>query len=136
VGPAHSPEDLTLRVEPDSVLFAGDVATAGRIPFVGDADTAAWVRALDLLRSGSVRCLVPGHGPAIDRPDADLSLMRDYLQYLRDQMRQAVDSFVSFDDAYARTDWSRFSRLPAFAAANRGNAYNVYLEIEREVLAR
>ena len=39
-------------------------------------------------------------------------------------------------EAYARTDWRRFSNLPAFEAANRINAYGTYLLLERESLAR
>ena len=38
--------------------------------------------------------------------------------------------------AYAKTDWSRFSKLPAFEAANRVNAYGQYLVMERGLLKR
>jgi hypothetical protein len=37
-----------------------------------------------------------------------------------------------FDEAYARVDWSRFEHLPLFRAANRMNAYNTYLLMERQ----
>jgi glyoxylase-like metal-dependent hydrolase (beta-lactamase superfamily II) len=49
VGPAHSSEDLALMVQNDGVLFAGDLVFRGRIPFVGDADSASWIAALDKL---------------------------------------------------------------------------------------
>jgi len=51
-------------------------------------------------------------------------------------MGKAVADFVPFDGAYARTDWSRYANLPAFAAANRVNAYGTYLLMERESLAK
>jgi hypothetical protein len=51
-------------------------------------------------------------------------------------MGAAVQDFVPFEEAYAATDWSAFSHLPAFEAANRRNAYNTYLLMERELLAR
>ena len=51
-------------------------------------------------------------------------------------MQRAVDDFVPFDEAYRKTDWSRFSRYPAFEAANRVNAYNTYLLLEKESLAK
>jgi len=47
-----------------------------------------------------------------------------------------VDEMVSFDEAYAASDWSEFSQLPAFDAANRRNAFQVYLAIEEEQLAQ
>ena len=38
-------------------------------------------------------------------------------------------------EAYARVDWSRFEKLPAFKAANRINAYNTFILMEKEALA-
>lgn len=78
------------------------------------------------------RFLVTGHGPASTDAAADIALTRDYLHYLREEMGRAIDDFISFDEAYARTDWSRFSALPAFEAANRRDAYNTFLLMENE----
>ena len=41
----------------------------------------------------------------------------------------------AFDEAYRNTDWSGFEDLPAFAEANRRNAYQVYLSMEAELLS-
>jgi hypothetical protein len=43
---------------------------------------------------------------------------------------------VPFDEAYANADWSEFEELPAFAEANRRNAYQVYLSMEAESLGQ
>jgi glyoxylase-like metal-dependent hydrolase (beta-lactamase superfamily II) len=134
VGPSHAPEDLALLVTADGVLFAGDTVYAGRVPFVGEADSARWLRAIERLLQIPTRVLVPGHGPASHRPREDLQLTHDYLTFLRTEMRRAVADFLPFDEAYARVDWQRFAALPTFNAANRGNAYNVYLQMEREAL--
>ena len=45
-----------------------------------------------------------------------------------------MKELTPFDEAYAKTDWSRYSALPAFEAANRINAYGVYLRMEQEAL--
>jgi glyoxylase-like metal-dependent hydrolase (beta-lactamase superfamily II) len=134
VGPAHSPEDLAMLVEPDEVLYSGDVVYVGRIPFIGDGDSRAWLAAIDRLAGFHARVLAPGHGPASDHPVATVILTRDYLTYLRDAMGRAVQNFTAFDDAYAHTDWSRYEAYPAFAEANRANAYNTYLQMEAESL--
>jgi hypothetical protein len=47
-------------------------------------------------------------------------------------MGQAAKNLEPFDDAYQAADWSRFEHLPLFRAANRMNAYNTYLLMERE----
>ena len=130
-GPAHTPEDLVVWLPSRRVLFAGDLVFRGRIPFVGQADSAHWIQALDGLLKFEADVIVPGHGPVSESTRADLELTRDYLRYLRQTMGEAARNMDPFDEAYARTDWSRFERLPLFGAANRMNAYNTYLLMER-----
>ena len=47
-------------------------------------------------------------------------------------MGEAARNLEPFEEAYARADWSRYQKLPLFNAANRINAYNTYLLMERE----
>jgi len=131
-GPSHTAEDLVVHDAATGVLFAGDIVFRGRVPFVGQADSRRWITALDRLLALQPRVLVPGHGPLSLEPAADLQLTRDYLAHLRQTMGEAARNLEPFDEAYARADWSRFAGLPLFAAANRMNAYNTYLLMERE----
>lgn len=133
-GKAHSDGDLAMLVEPDRVLFSGDIIFEGRIPFVGNADTKNWLRVMEKLETTGLIALVPGHGPASTKPDKTIALTRKYLAYLRDKMGAAAEEFKPFDQAYAETDWSEFKDLPAFDAANRINAYQVFLSMEAEFL--
>ena len=130
-GPAHTAEDLVVVLPQQRVLLAGDLVFRGRIPFVGLADSGRWIAALDRLINFDAQVIVPGHGPVSTSARADLQLTRDYLQHLRLTMGDAARNLDPFDEAYARADWSRFSHLPLFAAANRINAYNTYLLMEQ-----
>jgi glyoxylase-like metal-dependent hydrolase (beta-lactamase superfamily II) len=130
-GPAHTPEDMVVWVPQLKLLFAGDLVFRGRIPFVGQADSGRWIAALDTLLAFDARIIVPGHGPASADARADLELTRDYLAYLRRTMGEAARNLDSVAAAYARTDWSRFDKLPLFGPANRINAYNTYLLMEQ-----
>lgn len=132
VGPAHTPEDLVVLLPSEGVLFAGDLVFRGRIPFVGQADSRQWIAALDALLSMQASVVVPGHGAMSTTARADLQLTRDYLAYLREKMGAAAREMEPFDEVYARTDWSMFEQLPLFRAANRMNAYNTYLLMERQ----
>jgi glyoxylase-like metal-dependent hydrolase (beta-lactamase superfamily II) len=134
VGKAHSDGDLTLYVAPDRVLFSGDVIFEGRVPFLGDSNTRNWVAVLERMEREQLTALVPGHGGVATDPNAAISLTRRYLAYLRQQMGAAVSEFIPFSVAYEETDWSEFEDLPAFAEANRRNAYQVYLSMEAELL--
>jgi glyoxylase-like metal-dependent hydrolase (beta-lactamase superfamily II) len=130
-GPAHTPEDLVLMLPQQGVLFAGDLVFRGRIPFVGQADSARWVQALERLIAFKPRLIVPGHGPVSTSAESDLMLTRDYLLHLRQTMGEAARNLEPFDEAYAKADWSRFEHLPLFKADNRMNAYNTYLLMEQ-----
>ncbi|WP_240095809.1 MBL fold metallo-hydrolase [Thermomonas flagellata] len=136
VGPAHTPEDTALLVVEDGVLYSGDVVYAGRVPFIGDADTRSWLKAIDKVLALQPKVMVPGHGPVSRDPVRDATLTRDYITFLRTQMGQAARDFVPFDEAYAKVDWSKFAAEPTFDVANRNNAYNVYLQMEQELLGK
>ena len=134
IGPAHSPEDMAMYVKEDQVLYSGDLIFKGRVPYVGNADSQAWLAALDKLIAIKPKFLIPGHGAASSTPAKDMTLTREYLTYLRKTMGNAVENFVPFDEAYAQTNWKKYEKLPAFEAANRSNAYNTYLLMEKEAL--
>ncbi len=134
VGPAHSPEDLALFIPQDSMLYAGDLVFKGRVPFVGAADSKSWLASLDKLLVFKTKIMVPGHGGVSHNAKKDLTLTRDYLLYLRKTMGQAVADLTPFDEAYAKTSWKKFEKLPAFNEANRANAYNTYILMEKESL--
>lgn len=134
VSGAHSPEDLMLWVENDRVLLAGDLYFSGRIPFVGNADSKAWLAAMDRIGPLNPAMVIPGHGRASNQPQPDIDLTRAYLRFLRDEMGRAVRELMPFDEAYKTVDWSRYADVPAFEAANRINAYGTYLRMEQEAL--
>jgi glyoxylase-like metal-dependent hydrolase (beta-lactamase superfamily II) len=132
VGPAHAPEDLIVFVPSESVLFAGDLIFQGRIPFVGNADSRGWMSALDEIQKLKPKIVVPGHGTYSTNVLADVKFTRDYLAYLREVMGPAARDLDPFEEAYAKADWSEYEGMPLFRAANRMNAYNVYLSIQAE----
>jgi glyoxylase-like metal-dependent hydrolase (beta-lactamase superfamily II) len=134
VAGAHTDEDLMLFVEGGRALLAGDLYFSGRLPYVGNANSKAWLAAMDRIAPVAPKVVTPGHGAASSDPQPDIALTRDYLQFLRDRMGAAARELKSFDEAYAQTDWSRFAKLPAFEAANRINAYGTFLRMEQEAL--
>ena len=132
VGPAHAPEDLIIYVPSEKVLFAGDLVFRGRIPFVGNADSKGWLHALDEIQALNPSIVIPGHGAYSTNPAEDIRFTREYLKYLRESMTKSAVNMDPFEDAYKQTDWSEYEGMPLFRAANRMNAYNVYLSIQAE----
>jgi glyoxylase-like metal-dependent hydrolase (beta-lactamase superfamily II) len=64
LGAAHTKGDLIVYLNTDKILFAGDIALTGRLPFMQspDVDPDGWVRVLTALGHVPVEKLVPGHG--------------------------------------------------------------------------
>ena len=134
-GFAHANGDMMLFVENQSVLFAGDVFFSGRLPFVVDGNTKGWLKAIASMKALGAQRVVPGHGTVSTDVERDLATTERYIAFLRKQMGAAVNDLRSFDEAYQATDWTPFEHLPTFDAANRRNAYSVYLEMQAELLA-
>ena len=85
------------------------------------------------METGNITALIPGHGPAAKDPKQAIRATRRYLEKVRGVMESAVRNMDDFAETYDKTDWSEFSHLPAFEAANRRNAYQVYLSMEEEM---
>src|SRR3954468_6803670 len=132
-GPAHSSSDMMMLVEPDGVLFAGDIVQNSRIPHMNsdDVSTMQWLAALAEVERLDPKFIVPGHGKASTEAKQAIAFTRDYIQTVRSAMAAAVQDWTDFDAAYEKTDWSKYRDMPAFAANNRGNAYRIYLELEQ-----
>ena len=131
-GPAHSGSDIMMMVEPDGVLFAGDIVQNSRIPFMNsdDVNTVQWLNALDEVLKLNPKFIVPGHGGPSAAAKEAISFTRDYIAFVRTAMGKAVEIWTDFDTAYDQTDWTKYKTLPAFENNNRGNAYRIYLELE------
>lgn len=134
MGDAHSPEDLVMYIPQDNVLFSGDIIFRGRIPFIGTANTKQWLKTLDKLIVLNPLIVVPGHGAVTKSISQDIQFTKDYIVFLRQHMGEAVGDMLDFDEAYEAIDWSYYENFPAFEAANRRNAYNVFLAMEKELL--
>ncbi|MGN6311990.1 MAG: MBL fold metallo-hydrolase [Xanthobacteraceae bacterium] len=132
-GPAHSSSDMMMMVEPDGVLFAGDIVQNSRIPLMNsdDVSTTHWLAALSEVEKLQPKFIIPGHGKASTKAVEAIAFTRDYIQYVRAAMAKAVQDWTDFDAAYAQTDWSKYKDMPTFASNNRGNAYRIYLELEQ-----
>lgn len=132
-GPAHSASDMMMMVEPDGVLFAGDIVQNGRVPFMNgdDVDTKQWLKALDAVAKLNPRFIIPGHGQPSTAAQQAIAFTHDYITYVRQAMQKAVDNWTDFDVAYKQTDWSKYAKMPAFEANNHGNAYRIFLELEQ-----
>lgn len=135
-GAAHSSNDVMMMVEPDGVLFAGDVVQNSRIPFMNadDVSTANWFRRLNDIEKLNPKFIIPGHGGGSNAAKDAIAFTLRYIDYVRSAMQRAADSWTDFETAYQQVDWSEYRQLPGFSNNNKGNAYRVFLELEQSQL--
>jgi glyoxylase-like metal-dependent hydrolase (beta-lactamase superfamily II) len=64
LGPGHTQGDLIVVLPTDGVLFSGDLAGTGVLPFLrsADVDPRGWERILQRLAALKIEKMVPGHG--------------------------------------------------------------------------
>jgi cyclase len=60
--PGHTDGDLFIYIEALKTIIAGDLITTGKIPYMGDAYIADWIKALNYIGDLDAEIYIPGHG--------------------------------------------------------------------------
>ena len=99
-GPAHSSSDIMMMVEPDGVLFAGDIVQNSRIPFMNsdDVSTTQWLHALDEVGKARPEIHRSRPWPDLDRSEAG------------DRLYPRLHSISAGHDDRGRAELDRFRR--------------------------
>lgn len=130
VGDAHTPGSLVVAVDPDAVVFTGDVLYRGRLlSILSESRMQGWINAFERLRQFGVTLFIPGHGEpgplsAFEHPT------HEYLTALKQHMDQAVDEDIDLQDAIGSFDQSAWKGLADFKALYGRNAHQAYLQSE------
>ncbi|AKJ96262.1 beta-lactamase [Thioalkalivibrio versutus] len=131
VGSTHTHGSLIAVVEPDNVVFAGDVLYSGRLlAILPDGSVEGWLQAYEHLQNEYADAkFVPGHG----EPGA-LSTFEhpthDYLRALWDHMFEAADIGTDMQSAIRAFDDSPWQDLADFDDLAPRNANIAYQEAE------
>jgi cyclase len=114
LGAAHTKGDLVVYLPNDKVLFSGDIALNGRMPFLQspDVDPAGWEKALLTLSKVPAEKLVPGHGDIGSKEGIADSLA--YIHAVNQLARRFVDNAMRDDmmDAQIRAPENEIKNIP------------------------
>lgn len=114
-GPANSPDDSTIWLPRERILFAGDILVKSPLPYVGASWPVHWAKVAHDLEAIPAALIVPGHGPvmtdhAYTRSIADLldaTLTRVEALVRKGRSVAQVQDELNLDDVRARVpDWS------------------------------
>ena len=93
--PGHAPDHFCFLNEASGEVYCGDLVRAGGtivIPANRGGDLRAYLDSLERLRSVRPKRLLPGHGPAIEDPDAAIA---EYLAHRARREREIIDALRS-----------------------------------------
>jgi glyoxylase-like metal-dependent hydrolase (beta-lactamase superfamily II) len=114
------------------VLFAGGLASFGRIPDTGNGTLDIWIKALGRLAARPARTVVPAHGtPGI--PD-DLRGLAGYLVALRSRTAQAYAAGMSLLNAPRTISVDEYRGWALYGTLHPRNVHHAYLALERREL--
>ncbi|RMH03609.1 MAG: MBL fold metallo-hydrolase [Aquificota bacterium] len=141
--PAHHQSDIIMWMPSKKVLFSGDLVFAGRVPFLGDANTKLLLSCLEELLKYEPEYLLPGHGYYIKGKENIQREVKSLIRYVED-MRQVVRRLylegLSLEEVQKRINEEMlkldpsYAQMPLFFERTPANAYRVYLDIEDELL--
>lgn len=131
-GPAHTAADVVVWLPQRQVAFAGDMVYTERLLAVLPiGDSAGWIKAFDSLAALRPKLIVPGHGGPTDLVWA-MKETRDYLSFIRQEVRRVLARGGSLQDAVEQIDQSRFAYLANFEQLAKRNVNRIYIEMEQE----
>lgn len=130
-GGAHTPGDSYVWHPAAQTVFTGDIVYVQRMLGVLEvSDAANWLEVFDAMAALNPAHIVPGHGAVTDLATATHDT-RDYLQNLRDRMRDHIDNGGDIIGS-VEVDQSAFAYLENFDILARRNAQAVFSQMEWE----
>lgn len=129
---AAAPGSIAVWDRESGVLFAGGLASFGRIPDAGNAALDAWIRALGRLAALPARTVVPLHGAPAG--PAALGGLTAYLDALASRTRQAYAAGMSLLEAPRRIEVDEYRHWALYGTVHPRNVHYAYLALERREL--
>ena len=118
LGKAHTGGDTHILLPQDGIVFCGDVAQDGGVPYLGDSYPEEWLDTDDRLTELPIERFVSGHGPVGNH--SALVEARNFIHDLVNGLKAAISDGRNAEDAAATAvaaltpqygGWRSFDRL-------------------------
>jgi len=128
---AHTNNDLSMIDSQTRLLFPADLLFVGRAPSL-DGSLKGWLRELSALASLNAPRAVPGHGPTSVEFASAAGRLRQYLETLLRETRQAIADGMDIDAAPATVGLSERDKWSLFDDYHGHNVTQAFKELEWE----
>jgi glyoxylase-like metal-dependent hydrolase (beta-lactamase superfamily II) len=129
---AAAPGSIAVWDRESGVLFAGGLASFGRIPETRDGNLAEWIRALQRLSRIPARRVIPAHGWA--GSPADLNAVAAYLGGLERRTQEAYAAGASLLEAPRTVAVDEYRHWALYESVHPRNVHHAYIALERREL--
>jgi phosphoglycerate dehydrogenase-like enzyme/glyoxylase-like metal-dependent hydrolase (beta-lactamase superfamily II) len=102
LGHAHTSGDAFAYLPKQKLLCTGDACVNGAFNYLGDSDTASWIRVLERAQQLDVKMILPGHGPPAGKEL--LQTQKRYFVELRRQVAEGIQADKSLEDILKSID--------------------------------
>jgi glyoxylase-like metal-dependent hydrolase (beta-lactamase superfamily II) len=131
-GPAHTGGDAVAYLPGPGILCTGDACVNGPYEWMGECDSASWIRALESMQQLEVHRVCPGHGSLGGKEL--LEQQRGFFTELRRQVQQGIDAGRNLDGIIEHIDIPRYKEWTGVAACTREDDIKyVYEELRKPV---
>ena len=129
---AAAPGSIAVWDRESGSLFAGGLASFGRIPETRDGDPAQWIKALRQLSGVPAHAIIPAHGPTGNRTDLDS--VGAYLSALEGRTARAYAAGASLLEAPRTVAVTEYRGWALYESVHPRNVHHAYLALERREL--
>jgi glyoxylase-like metal-dependent hydrolase (beta-lactamase superfamily II) len=129
---AAAPGSIAVWDPESGVLFAGGLASFGRIPDTANGTLDVWIKTLSRLAALPARTVVPAHGAPGAR--AGLGRLAAYLDALQSRTQQAYVAGLSLLEAPRKVAVDEYRRWALYETQHPRNVHHAYLALERRDL--
>lgn len=127
LGHSHTVGDAVAWLPRHGILCTGDACVNGPYNYMGQSDSASWVRCLERMQALDVNLVLPGHGQAAGKDL--LEKQKRYFIELRRHVRRGIDTGKEVEDIVKTIDlpWYKTWTTATPAADNVKHVYNEFL---------
>jgi len=121
LGPGHGTDMLAMVIRPENVAYVVDVVAPGRLPFKNfeGVDIAGLIEQIKKVESLDFEILAPGHSRLGTKADATAE--REYIEWLRGAVAEALRAGKTEDEVVEQLDTSAYSDWLAYDNWRREN---------------
>jgi glyoxylase-like metal-dependent hydrolase (beta-lactamase superfamily II) len=104
----HTAGSSIVIVEPEHVVFIGDLIFNGMFPYIGDSscNPDRWIMALQQVLAGDYNHVISGHGPVCRNEELEYQI--DFFEKFRSSVREAIN------DGLTHEEYTQKNLMPTF----------------------